>query len=146
MNENKHTPGMWASYEIEGPTSIVPVPVSFVTGPTYVTHGKSVGFTPADANLIAAAPDLLEALKALRLQSLQSDVNSPSNEWGREALGLANAAIAKAEGTPSPVDTDAIIERCAQVADDHAETWGLANGTPATVVADAIRALKGTIK
>lgn len=47
---------------------------------------------------------------------------------------------------PSPVDTDAIIERCAQVADDHAETWGLANGTPATVVADAIRALKGTIK
>jgi hypothetical protein len=52
----------------------------------------------ADYSLIAAAPDLLEALKALQLQALQSDVNHPSNEWGMEALALAHAAIAKAEG------------------------------------------------
>lgn len=30
-------------------------------------------------------------------------------------------------------------ERCARVADDFARTWGLANGTPAKVIAAAIR-------
>jgi hypothetical protein len=49
-----------------------------------------------DARLIAAAPDLLAALKALEIQALQSDVNEHSNEWGREALGMARAAILKA--------------------------------------------------
>ncbi len=51
----------------------------------------------ANASLIAAAPELLEALKALRIQALQSTVNDRANEWGMEALGLAHAAIAKAE-------------------------------------------------
>ena len=44
-----------------------------------------------------AAPDLLAALKALLIQALQSDVASPANEWGREALAMATAAVAKAE-------------------------------------------------
>lgn len=52
----------------------------------------------ADARLIAAAPDLLTALKALHLQALQSTVNDPGNEYGQEALAMADAAIAKAEG------------------------------------------------
>lgn len=52
----------------------------------------------ANACLIAAAPDLLEALKSLQRQALQSDVNDPANEWGREALEMTNAAIAKATG------------------------------------------------
>lgn len=30
-------------------------------------------------------------------------------------------------------------ERCALVADDHAEAWGLAHSTPAIAIADAIR-------
>jgi hypothetical protein len=50
----------------------------------------------ANACLIAAAPDLLAALKALEIQALQSHVNEHSNEWGREALGMARAAILKA--------------------------------------------------
>ena len=49
-----------------------------------------------DAHLIAAAPDLLEALCSLERQALQSDVNSLSNEWGQEALAMARAAIVKA--------------------------------------------------
>jgi hypothetical protein len=53
-----------------------------------------------DMPLIEAAPELLAALKALQRQALQSDVNDPANEWGREALELASAAIAKAEGKP----------------------------------------------
>ena len=51
----------------------------------------------ADARLIASAPDLLAALKALHLQALQSELNSPANEWGYEAIELATAAIARAE-------------------------------------------------
>lgn len=33
-----------------------------------------------------------------------------------------------------------LVERCAKVADDHAEAWGLAHSTPAIVIAAAIRA------
>jgi hypothetical protein len=33
------------------------------------------------------------ALRALQLQALQSDVNSPHNEWGREALDAALSAL-----------------------------------------------------
>lgn len=49
------------------------------------------------ARLMAAAPDLLVALKALHHQALQSELNSPSHEWGTEALGLSRAALEKAE-------------------------------------------------
>jgi hypothetical protein len=56
------------------------------------------------AQKMAAAPELLEALEALRLQALQSELNSPANEWGWEALQLANAAIAKATGGADPVE------------------------------------------
>lgn len=45
-----------------------------------------------------SAPEMLEALKALRLQALQSNLNSAANEWGREAIKMSSAAIAKAEG------------------------------------------------
>lgn len=34
-------------------------------------------------------------------------------------------------------------EACAKIADDHAETWGLGMGTPAKVIAEAIRARTG---
>ena len=49
----------------------------------------------ANARLIAAAPELYEALKACRLQMLQSNNDS---EYAQEANELASAAIAKAEG------------------------------------------------
>lgn len=60
----------------------------------------------ADIHLRAAAPDLLEALKALQLQALQSNVNSAANEWGREALEMAKAAIEKAEGRTLPLNAE----------------------------------------
>lgn len=64
-----------------------------------IRHGNWMarGEPESNARLIAAAPDLLAALKALQLQALQSSVNNPANEWGMEALALAHAAIAKAE-------------------------------------------------
>lgn len=52
----------------------------------------------ANAHLIAAAPAMYDALKALHLQALQSSLNDPANEWGREALDMASAALSKARG------------------------------------------------
>lgn len=40
--------------------------------------------------------ELVEALKALHLQALQSSVNDKSNDYGCEALDLAYAALKKA--------------------------------------------------
>ena len=57
---------------------------------------EQTGLGWADAKLIAAAPDLLEALKALRLQALQS--TDMDHEWAVEALAMARAAISKATG------------------------------------------------
>lgn len=72
----------------------------------HIGNGKPIGDGGNDApprdeaianmHLIAAAPDLLAALKALHLQALQSDMNNPADEWGYEAIQLATAAIAKA--------------------------------------------------
>lgn len=55
-------------------------------------------YAASDAQLATAAPDLVEALQALRLQALQSTVNDPANEWGAEALQMADAALSKALG------------------------------------------------
>jgi hypothetical protein len=48
------------------------------------------------AALKARVAELEEALRALRLQALQSSVNDPANEWGLEALHQANAALSHA--------------------------------------------------
>ena len=52
----------------------------------------------ANARLIAAAPDLLEALQALVNQSLQRGVPTDPGHPGRIALALAESAISKATG------------------------------------------------
>lgn len=97
----KHTPGPWSISDEtarDGMRSrlIHGMPEGMLAIVRVEHQGRYYG--DANARLIAAAPDLYEALSALRLQALQSSVNSPANEWGMEALALANAAIAKAEG------------------------------------------------
>ena len=61
------------------------------------TTGASVP-TKANARLIAAAPDLLEALQALVNQSLQRGVPTDPGHPDRIALALAESAISKATG------------------------------------------------
>lgn len=78
------------------------VPSHVAEGPAEVRHkdGWLVCEVPADsyAHLIAAAPELLDALKMLERQALQSSLNDPAHEWGWEALQATRAALSKAEG------------------------------------------------
>ena len=89
---SKHTPGPWvavartnAHIEIEAPGQ-----------PSYSAKKvATVSLTNHEANarLIAAAPELLEALKELMVAA--DRVSAEPVTW----LGKARAAIAKAEGT-----------------------------------------------
>jgi hypothetical protein len=58
------------------------------------------GINHPDMNLIAAAPELLEALKEIRIdiETLGNLYDIPSSEFS--ALSMLDAAIAKAEGQP----------------------------------------------
>lgn len=81
---SKHTPGPW----------------HYAESSTTVNFARAAVHDPEDANahLIAAAPDLLEALKALLDAVVRRDHKD-------KALRTARAAIAKAKGQSSSTDT-----------------------------------------
>ena len=91
-----HTPGPW-KIDTDGTTIIAPLGFS-IPGtdgmPAYMAIARQVA--DCNANLIAAAPELLEALDATlaRMDELQQHTNYPG-EWPRV---LAAEAIAKARG------------------------------------------------
>ena len=89
-----HTPGPWIWEKLED-YKWPHVPEYTLKGPTILCRYWCDEQPLDDARLIAAAPDLLAALRALQIQALQSDVND-GNEWGREALQMAVDAITKA--------------------------------------------------
>jgi hypothetical protein len=95
----QHTPGPW-KYQQYDDEVIAPNVVKLEDdgacgdpdccgSPTYHIH-----LTPANARLIAAAPELLEALKLVTTMP----GFEPDEEYGAKVL----AAIAKAEGTKVP--------------------------------------------
>lgn len=51
--------------------------------------------SPSALASIEMREEMVKALDALYLQALQSDVNSSSNEWGREALDMAHAVLSR---------------------------------------------------
>lgn len=85
---SKHTPGPW-EFVPAGVEPVVQKAGEFPHG--FICNVGSQNFV-ADARLIAAAPDLLEALKMV-LQHGRID-NS------EERMNVVSAAIAKAEGRP----------------------------------------------
>jgi hypothetical protein len=91
MNETKHTPGPWTAHDDDG-TGTLPCVLSDKVnagGNFYVAQCNVF----EDAQLIAAAPDLMEACKAIAaLMDGQGRANMP------EVAGQARAAIAKATG------------------------------------------------
>jgi len=112
MNDKKHTPGPW---EVRADPSHYDSFTTVVAGSgeqrkgmlreLIVEIGGWAGIETAEANarLIAAAPDMLEALKSLLafVNSLGMEFGGVSKEKYLEAyepLNKAHAAISKAEG------------------------------------------------
>lgn len=102
---SKHTPGPWYAFTV-GSASTNPNGAYLLSGPKTVLMDRTVGFTKADAELLAAAPYLLEALEGL-LSSYESVMHSefdyPGDEWSAEGRDdedalKAIAAIARAKG------------------------------------------------
>jgi hypothetical protein len=118
MSAAKHTPGPWdtdttqcgsplacTSIAVRGPDGF---PLADVTlfwprgcfEPYPEKNELDEGEAQANARLIAAAPELLEALK-LAVQAMRAPMDEWKGEVERRALDTANAAIAKATGSAS---------------------------------------------
>lgn len=108
MSEVKHTPGPWA---LDDTGWIARVdngePVCLINAG--LRNDELPSQELADAHLIAAAPEMLEALKACRSSIGGYAISSPDQalevvsdflEEIRRVDGIARAAIAKAEGRP----------------------------------------------
>jgi len=101
VSDAKHTPAPW---RVEGHRS--GVPHGHIISHGINSHGDGPeGYvcdtwnsSDADARLIAAAPDLLEALKWIAHHYANQDMNH--RDFRVEAAQRAEAAIAKAEGKP----------------------------------------------
>ena len=93
-----HTPGPWkwdgnvCDYdpEQEAPWLVLD-PDSSTTDP--ILRGEIHCGNPANARLIAAAPDLLKAL-----QAMLTHMGMDEDEWNKPTFDQARAAIAKATG------------------------------------------------
>jgi hypothetical protein len=110
--ESKHTPGPWWVVADEGAAQVTGFPCIEADNYTVVGLEGMYGDIDTDfanAQLIAAAPDMLEALKAARNEIIYLETAS-FNDFGgscdtleawlseNEALPTIDAAIAKAEG------------------------------------------------
>ena len=96
MSETKHTPGPWRILRQNGKQFIQAGPVYFsiaeVAGPSNAGREREL---TANVNLIAAAPDLLEALKMFVRE--YEGTGSDDRETRPEMIA-ARAAIAEATG------------------------------------------------
>lgn len=100
---SEHTPGPWVAQEWDGDTCLVEAlspdgkmveqEICHVLNPE-----DDQPTTKANLNLIAAAPDLLAALKnaVAQMEALATYAKRPG--MSRSDIALARAAIAKAEG------------------------------------------------
>lgn len=107
MNETetvKHTPGPWEIGESNLPTELHAAAINAVGPiPTRIAEVLSADLFPANARLIAAAPELLEACEALMLSTqhfIDWTADAPGDNAGvdaaRAAFDAGEAAIAKA--------------------------------------------------
>ena len=90
-NDTKHTPGPWKLTEHDERSARIESRLEFIARIEGIDWGSEE--CKANARLIAAAPDLLEALKNLLWQH-----DNNAGQLCGMALQDARAAIAKAEG------------------------------------------------
>jgi hypothetical protein len=106
MSDTKFTPGPWAAIEIEEGLFHVhspkgerhnPVPVAVIDHHRDGHEATRTVTTPANAHLIAAAPDMYEALTKMAADDAFAELCAGIGEepqWLKDA----RSAIAKAEG------------------------------------------------
>ena len=96
---SKHTPGPWSVVDEGHAEQGRPAHVRALRLHIVVDHAEDFGDPAPDARLIAAAPDLLEALKAVALRHdysyLDKGIGTATGEG--KAWLAARAAIKKAE-------------------------------------------------
>lgn len=90
---SKHTPAPWRVIKKEYPVGYSEYEIAWSEDGELVCD---VVYTEADARLIAAAPDLLEALQAVQIDAV--GIGSGENAISDKTREMVNAAIAKAEG------------------------------------------------
>lgn len=95
MTDAKYSPGPWKSHPIEKRQGLPYVPVSAETliARVYSKHFGDDAQAAANGRLIAAAPELFEALDSI----LWAEDKQPDHR--PDAIRLARAAIAKATGS-----------------------------------------------
>lgn len=89
---SKHTPGPWKVDKRERETLITAAAMPYVAAVSSSLHGQP-GTGEANARLIAAAPDLLDALQCYVMLYASLDT-----EGKQKLRDRAEAAITKAEG------------------------------------------------
>lgn len=103
VSEVTHTPGPW-DFKNHGADHFFATNhqygVASLNKPTrWVAQVEGLGVeAAANARLIAAAPDLLAALKDLLWMADAEPTTEEDVEWGKKAIAAAKAAIAKANG------------------------------------------------
>jgi len=91
-----HTPGPWMGWFRHAKTTAEEPSHGLVTGPPWISTKGVSGYTnPADVKLIAAAPEMLEALKGL--VSYEHCHCSPDPDVACEHFVAAEKAIIHAE-------------------------------------------------
>lgn len=100
MDTPKHTPGPWHA---EGPDEFgdfnIHTPAYRLAIGAAVSNMRPEDETVANANIMAAAPDLLEALKGMLAHSCVADSAAEDKDpEDHAAESAARRAIAKAEG------------------------------------------------
>lgn len=103
----KHTPGPWVLKHVSGSNFAVQrfeirsgsgIPHPIFNKDTSAIDGSTVCISPHDANLIAAAPDLLEALESLLADESREIGHTLVHASDQKKIEAAMAAIAKARG------------------------------------------------
>ena len=98
MGESKHTPGPWITFQPRGDGS-VPVRTDGLGLTICYVHDGAICDALVNARLIAAAPELLDALRDARsmLATVEVIDGEDDDPWSK-AIARMDAAIAKAEG------------------------------------------------
>jgi hypothetical protein len=106
MSEQQHTPGPWKVSEVEDGGEIISRGVKGPNGRGINTGCDIEMFSEADARLIAAAPELLEAARAAIVAIMIPTTVDRSEVVVRlgNAVAKADGTIAKAEGKTEHAD------------------------------------------